>query len=586
MLRKFLLVGAIQGVALLLLWETRELHIWRSTDTLIERGLLYLVLALPLAIYLTERITSLSRRRRLQVLVIIAVLFPLLGAYSGWVGEAAIFDPDTNKGDLLRASDIFAAAILGFILTPLLVHFNSRTRSWSYHELFETAWRNAVLCISAFFLSSIFWLILFAGSKLMGLIGLDLVEYLIDTPLFYFPMSGIAFAVAYAMCLERAEMVMMLRRFKLSMLAWLLPLLLLFAVAWVSALPFTGVELLFKTHIAAFILLWCAALCISFVNAAYQDGMTAPPYGKYLSKALAWGWLSLPVVVAVAGWAMWLRVEQYGLSEDRVWGLFVWLAVTLHVLGYAASALRSKGWLASIGKTNMWSAVAMCIGLIALLTPIADPRRISVNNQMARLTSQITPSDKFDFDYLRWHAGKYGLESLRKIESGISHPESGVLAIKAKQILAQKQRYQAAESVKTLSLDDLRTLIRVLPKNSPQRDKVLTAIQAEISDWSLQQCFVSTTTCAVWLTDLNADGHPDAVVIINPDLRMAPTAHVLQYHKNGYQLIGNMNFPDKTTYEQLLALIEQNKFKIVLPHWHEVEISGERLQIKLDKLRK
>ena len=586
MLRNFLLVGAIQGFALWLLWKARELHVWPNTDTLMERGLIYLVLALPLAIYLTEKIASLSRSRRLKVFVIIGVLFPLLGAYSGWVVDMAELNIEPGKypkDEIVRAADIFAAAILGFILTPLLVHFNTKTRSCSYPELFETAWRNTVVSISAFFLHSIFWLILYAGAALMGLIGLNFVKELFATPLFYFPVSGIAFAAAYAMCLERVEMVMTLRRFKLSLLAWLLPLLLLFALAWVVALPFTGVELLFNTHSAAFLLLWCAALCISFVNAAYQDGMTAPPYGKYLNKALAWGWLSLPVVVAIAGWAMWMRIDQYGLSEDRVWGVFVWLIVTVHVLGYAASALRSKGWLASIGNTNKWSAVAICIGLIALLTPIADARRIAVNNQMNRLTSQITPSDQFDFDYLRWQAGKYGQEALRKIESGITHPDNAILATKAKQILAQKQRYQNAESVKTLNMDDLRNRIQVLPKNSSQRDKVLSAMQTEINDWSLQQCFISTAKCTVWLTDLNADSHPDAIVLINRDWGIAPTARILQYHQGGYKPVGNMTLPGNTSYAQLLELIEQGKFKTVMPVWQELELTGKRLQITLDR---
>ena len=68
MLRKLLLVGALQGWALWGIWKARELHIWPNTDISIERSLFYLCLALPLVIYLTEGLATLIRQRRLFVM--------------------------------------------------------------------------------------------------------------------------------------------------------------------------------------------------------------------------------------------------------------------------------------------------------------------------------------------------------------------------------------------------------------------------------------------------------------------------------------------------------------------------------------
>lgn len=583
MIRKLLFVGAMQGWTLWGIWKARELNIWPHTDAISERSLLYFTLALPLAFYLTESIADLSRQRRRLILICIAVFFPLLGAYSGWADNIGIDTLSKGSFPFARPSDLMAAGVLGFVLIPLLVHFNIKSRSWSYHALFETAWRNIILCASAAFLTGLFWMVLFAGSLLLKLIGLNFIHELIQKAIFAIPVSGIVFATAYAMTLAKAEMVVTLRRFQLSLLAWLLPLLLMFVLTWVVAVPFTGVELLFKTHSAAFILLWCTSLCVSFVNAAYQDGMTVPPYGKMLSKLLAWGWLGLPGVVAVAGWAMWLRIAQHGWTEDRVWGVFVLLMAAIYVVGYAASAIRSPTWLGSIGKTNMWAAVALCSGLIALTTPLADARRIAVNSQMQRLTSQASGSEKFDFDYLRWQAGKYGHDALLTLAEGINHPERDILISKAKQTLAQKNRYQADEGIAALSLADAKVRIRALPKNAQLSDKLVAAIQAETQDWSLQQCFKTQSQCAVWLVDLNADRALDAVVLVKREWGNDTVARVLQNRNGGYKKVGTMLLPQAVHFEDLVAQIERGEFKTVTPRWNEIEFSGKRFQVTLDQ---
>lgn len=285
--RWLLLVGALQGWALWGLWKARELKVWPSADPLSERTLLYVALALPLAFYFTQNVAGLVRARRIRILLGIGVVFALLGGYSGWAENIAV-----NLSDSIwrippaRPSDLLAAAILGFVVIPLLAHFDRSPPRWLYHTLFETAWRNALMTASSGAMVGVFWIVLFAGAMLMKSIGLNFVFDLIEKPIFSIPATGIAFGAAFALGLARAEMIVTLRRFWLSVSMWLLPLLLGFAVVWVVALPFTGLDLLFKTHSAGLILLWFLALSINFANAAYQDGSIDAPDGRWLSRAL------------------------------------------------------------------------------------------------------------------------------------------------------------------------------------------------------------------------------------------------------------------------------------------------------------
>lgn len=581
MLRKLLLVGALQGWASWALWKAHELKVWPATDATSQQALLYLCLALPLAIYLSAGLTALTRSRRLILLGAVATLFTLLGGYSGWVSD--IPEALRNNNMPFHPGDLLAAAVLGFVLVPLLAHFNKGSRNWTYHELFETAWRNAMLCITATALTGLFWVVLVAGSGLLNLIGLGFMQHLIGEPIFFIPVTSTAFGTAFALGLARAEMVITLRRFQLSMLAWLLPLLMGFVLVWVAALPFTGVESLFKTHDAAFIMLWCAALCINFVNAAYQDGQVSPPYGKYLSMLLAWAWSGLLVVVGVAWWAMWLRIAQHGWSEDRVWGVFVALMATIYVAGYALSAFRTSAWLPTIGKTNIAAAIVLCLGLLALLSPIADARRIAVNSQMYRLSSQAVAIDKFDFSYLRWEAGVYGQSALHILEAGITHPDREALSAKAKQILAKTARYGDSSDKKVLSPEQMQKNLRVLPDKAVLDAKLLSAMAAENSNWQLKQCFELNPHCAVWLVDLNNDKALDAVVLVKQDWNDGATALVMQNFGDHYRLIGSLSLPNNHTYSKCLAQIEQGKFKLVKPEFSDVEMFGQRLQVTLDK---
>lgn len=583
------LVGVLQGVALWVLWTAWQHYVWPAVDPLSERALLYISLALPLAFYLTQNIETLTRKRRIRILIGVTSLFVLLGAYSGWVDNAKT----DLYGELLRtsparASDLFAAAVLGFIIVPLWAHYDSAAKRWPYHALFETAWRNAMLIISSFALTGVFWMVLFAGAMLMNSIGLNFIFDLIKTPSFSIPVNGLIFGTAFALGLARAEMIITLRRFWLTISAWLLPLLLLFSVMWVVALPFTGLDLLFKTHNAGFILLWFLALSVKFANAAYQDGSGEQPYSQQLGHWLEYAWLSLLGLVAVAWWAMQLRVAQYGWTEDRVWGVFVLLLVTLYTLGYAYSVRFKHGWLANIGKTNVFTALLMCAGLVLLLSPLADARRIAVNSQMSRVMNHGVDAEKIDYTYLRWEAGRYGTDALKKLAEGIEHKDRETIAAKAKLILALKQRY-GSTAVEKLTDAQVRERFRVLPKEEVLDEALIKLMQSSTS-WQQTQCLQANMQCLAWMIDLNGDGLKEAVII--QKLPQGYFGNVIFYHhvaKDQYKYGGTLsNFydADKTVQEKMMQDIERGNVKTLAPRFNDIMIGGKRISVVADPCRK
>jgi hypothetical protein len=151
-------------------------------------------------------------------------------------------------------------------------------------------------------------------------------------------------------------------------------------------------------------------------HAAHQDGESAPPKLLRWSGTLA-AILPLPLG-AIAVYALYLRVHQYGWTEDRVLVAAALAVAGGHALGYARAAVVSGLWLKRIESWNFIIALLTLGVMLLLSTPLADPRRIAVNDQMARLEHGAVKRDAFDVSYLRRDGGRYGRDALTRLSHG------------------------------------------------------------------------------------------------------------------------------------------------------------------------
>src|SRR5262249_24478049 len=137
------------------------------------------------------------------------------------------------------------------------------------------------------------------------------------------------------------------------------------------------------------------------------------------------GAVALVPLVAIASYALMLRIGQHGLTPDRIFAFFAAGIAVCFAMGYAISATNFGGWLKAIAATNIFAAFLIMGVILALFTPLADPARISVNDQVARLASGKITAEEFDCDFLRFKAGRYGHEALTQLaQHGVgSNPE-------------------------------------------------------------------------------------------------------------------------------------------------------------------
>lgn len=567
----FALTGAVQGWALWGLWKSWESKAWPATEPILYTGLLFAALAVPLVIYCTQNVDDLPRRARQLAVLAFALLFAALGAATAWSAGVDV------RGLGVRFQDTLVMGVLGFVLLGLFCGFDFEARRWRYERLFYYAWRNGILLVTAAVMTGIFWGVLLAGAGLMSLIGVKFVRELITQSIFVFTVTGLVVAASVGLGLVRAGMTETIRRYALSIAAWLLPLVLFFAVLWTVALPFTGLDPLFSTRYAARLMLAFTALAVLFANCAYQDG-EHEAYPETLARALQGAWLALLVVVGVAGWALGLRVEQYGWSEDRLWAALVAVLAAVYALGYALSWLRRERWMATMGATNIVAALLLCIGLLIYVAPPTHVRKLAVAAHLAHVQQQKAGADgqaiEPDWDYLRWQSGRYGREALQAMVAGQGVPVGQGWERKAERLLAESNRYNP-QPQQQMNAEELAQKFRVYPQGRVLPEGFVRFLQQDKS-WELRHCLQMPTGCPVWLGDLDGDARDELLVFAN-GWNGAVFAQTGQTHE-GWRRAGNFTVPGaKGRFEAA----ELDRAQIVPPQWKDLEIQGQRLRVQV-----
>src|SRR5690606_2556383 len=130
------------------------------------------------------------------------------------------------------------------------------------------------------------------------------------------------------------------RTLALPLFSWLLPLLAAILLGFLASLPLVSLEPLWNTRSPATLLLAAAALLVFLINSSYQDGDAEWTASRIRRYAVVLGALELLPLAGLAAWAVWLRVDQYGWTVERILAAAVVLLVAGYALGYAVAVLR------------------------------------------------------------------------------------------------------------------------------------------------------------------------------------------------------------------------------------------------------
>ncbi|MCA0202299.1 MAG: DUF4153 domain-containing protein [Proteobacteria bacterium] len=564
-----LAIGLLQGFFLFLMFQAKEHRVWPASDLATFQALLLPLLFAPLAAIHAH--SHLPARRLGAWLAVVVVACTMVGFFDGYKNGGALDVARWEPGLLL-----FATAVGIFIAEALILAAQAEgQRIARYSAYFDAAWKQGVQVAACIGFAGALWLLLNLGAGLFKLIKLTFLADLIHEAWFAIPVTTVALAIAIHLTDVRVSLVRGIRTLALTLLSWLLPLLVVIAAGFIVSLPFTGLQPLWDTNFAAGLVLAVAAALIVLINAAYQDGLPDTRAHTALRWAMTAGAVLPAPLVAIAAYALTLRVQQYGWTVERVYALACVTVGACYAVGYVTAVLQRTEFLKAVEYTNIATSFVV-IGVLALLfTPVADPARIAVASQVARLEEGLISPDAFDYKYLRFQGARYGLRALERMRAG----EIQVAGVndRAAQALALKAHHENPQVDRAgLALNVTAARGQVIPPGFLEQDWTapLKTDADRASVMTLPCLHQPGERCEAFVRDLDGNGIDD-VILVSSTAALPPL--IFSYENGVWTFAGQL--PARLACADMRALLQSGDFKTTPSRWPDLEIGGVRMGI-------
>lgn len=345
----------------------------------------------------------------------------------GWLGSVVIWDVNTR----LLAVWFHSLIVIYIVHEFILAAQQDGRRIGRYETFFENSWNHAFQVVLTLGFLLAYWIIIFLGAALFKMIGLKIVEDLVFSSEFIFISSALVFALGIHITETRIRLTTGARQIGLMLLSVLSVLMTIILTTFLLSLFFTGLTLLWETGHATSLMLTTGAAMILLINAAYQSGRE--PNNGFMRNVIRISTLPLLGTVILAAIGLWLRVDQYGFTPARVVAGIELGIIGFYAIAYVFTALKPGPWMEFLKSANIAGAFLVAALLALLMTPILDPARISVDNQITRLNKGKIEPDDFDFAFLNdARAGFWGKPALKQLQARSGSPRDNQIALLAK----------------------------------------------------------------------------------------------------------------------------------------------------------
>lgn len=255
-----------------------------------------------------------------------------------------------------------------------------------------------------------------------------------------------------------------------------------------------------------------AAAALVFVGPALSR-VDERPRRLLLWSAGALALLSL-VAAAAAATSLVIRIDAYGLTPRRLVGLATAAVLILIGAGCLLATLRASGRGRGAAAGAVAGAALASATALAFATPLADPARLSAEDQLARLADGRTKPEAFDYAFLtRGELPRYGDEAMRRL---LRWTGPGAAEVR------RTARAIVGGAFGDLPPPDLARFVRVSPGDAPLPSDFAEADFALFErKYELPRCLRhhGTEPCRAVVRNLDQD--PEAeVVILDADHRL------------------------------------------------------------------
>ena len=487
-----------------------------------------------------------------------------------------IYSGDASSSEL---QSILILLALTFIANELVSSADQAGKPFAPYELyFDEAWKRGVQLILAIGFTLLFWGILQLGAALLGFIGFKWLTELLQNEYFGFPITGLAFASAVHLGDIQPKLLANVRGLALGVLAWLLPVITLIGAIFAVSLAFSGLQPLWDTKAATATLLGACIGFVLLINAAFQQGETDRKVQVVLKWCVRLAAILLLVFAILAAWSLGLRINQYGLTIDRTLAGMVVVIALAYGIGYSVAIFWRGPWMELLKPLNIGLAVFKCVVFIAILTPLASPARLSVDNQVKRLTSGLVKPEKFDWWLLRYDTGTYGTKALDQLTQS---PNAAIAKVAAKakaNLLGERRHFLEDSETAEKNRPDLSALEVVVPKGaSLPASFVAQRFDGEtipfVPDCLVTKPIKDQPTCKAALLDLDADTKPEVIIF--------STSGSITGFKQKDEMWDVLRTESAANSQDIVKSLETGDIRMVEPRFKDVMIGEVRVRFQL-----
>ncbi len=478
--------------------------------------------------------------------------------------------PVDYRGDGQRIGVwILGACTFLYIAAPFAQIYQDTGRlRFPYPGLFEHSWTNVFVLLTAALFAGAVWTLLAIWTALFQLLNVSFFRDVFFSPPFAYLATFTVLGYGCSVGRMNESVIRALRRITLMGAYALLPLVALIALLFAGALPVRGLTPLWETGRATPLLLTFLAAIIVLTNAVFEDGASMPRYARVMRIGIEASVLVTPGFAVIAAYGTWLRIDQYGLSPDRVYALLLVLIALLYTIGYAVSVVwRTPPWIGGIQRVNVAVAIVIAGLALAVQLPPLDPLRLSALDQAERLRTQRTPVSEFDFASLRFKLGRYGWEELSSLRQLPSHPDAEVISAAVDRVLLADSYWSARRAPVPSAASE----IRRIPSDLEVTDEFLARMLEQSSQGA--NC-VPPNSCAVLGADLDHDGLLELCLISLQSYRKSWC--YVQGEAGEPRSIGQLLYSgaNRQAWEQALEALSDSPIAFRRPRYDSIVVHG------------
>ncbi|WP_284878985.1 DUF4153 domain-containing protein [Citrobacter portucalensis] len=435
-----------------------------------------------------------------------------------------------------------------------------------YPHFYRQLWLNALTLLIVFVANGLFWLVLLLWSEMFKLVGIPFFSTLFfDTDWFGYVAFGLITALAVVLARTQSRLVTAVQKLLTFIATGLLPLVALLALMFILTLPFTGLEAISQRVSAAGLMSTLTLLLLLLMAIVREPQKEALPYPGALRYLIKCSLIVAPIYMLIAGWSLWVRIQQYGWTPERVYGVLVVVVLLVWSFGYLASILRRGRNPLELQGPVILGVSLLALGLLVLLSsPVIDAWRISVNSHMGLYHSGKIKPDQVSL-FMLDHSGKPGRAALEALQKDVAFNQDSKRRRDLNSLLQGRR-----DPVKELTATQLVSKVVMAPGSQKPDDAFWAFVKTQ--GYRITSC-AEQNACVLVSQDLNADGHPEQVLYAFGD----GESLVFGMQKNKWDLLAVATLPEGFTKDKLLQAVANQQLGSAPRIWRDITIDGKRL---------